>query len=260
MSDKQACKNVFDADYYAKNNADVVCAVGNSYDALLNHYMEHGIYEGRSASSSFNATVYKSRYSDLAAAYGNNWFDYVRHYLTSGKSEGRDASSDKAQVSPQNGLATVQTGAYTFLGSYSTKYDPKISRATNVNLAASRINGMVINPGAEFSFSNSILPRTPENGYVEATVFINKEKAKGIGGGICQVSSTLYACMKTIGLPATERHPHSLPVSYIAEGWDATIAAPSLDLRFVNVYDKPIMITASADNGLLTVSLWKKNK
>ena len=143
------------------------------------------------------------------------------------------------------------------IGSYATAYNPNISRAVNVSLAASRINGMVIQPGESFSFNQAILPRTSANGYVEASMIVNKKFVPGIGGGICQVSSTLYAAMLSAGLPATERHPHSLRVTYIPEGMDATISGNTLDLRFTNIFAEPIQIQASADQGTLTVSLYK---
>ncbi len=155
--------------------------------------------------------------------------------------------------------ASPEANGYALLGTYTTKYNAKIPRATNVALAANRINGVVLNPGDLFSFTTTILPRTPENGYVSAPVIVNKEFVPGIGGGICQVSSTLYACMLTCGVPALERHPHSLPVSYIPAGMDATISGTAVDLKFVNPYNKPLMISASPDNGSLTVGLWLKN-
>lgn len=257
QTDEQIVRQVFDANYYASQNADVLKAVGGSDVALMRHYIDHGIYEGRSASASFNATDYKNRNADLVAAYGDDMLKYVRHYVTYGKSEGRDATPAKKVQQSTN--TTKSNGAsYTCIGTYTTKFNSKAARATNINTAVSRINGFVLQPGQEFSYSNTILPRTPENGYVEAPVFINKEHAMGIGGGICQVSSTLYACMKTIGIPATERHPHSLPVDYLPAGWDATVSGTTLDLKFVNTYSKPLMICAdsTSTNNRLTVSLW----
>lgn len=143
------------------------------------------------------------------------------------------------------------------IGSYATAYNPNISRAVNVTLAASRINGVVIQPGESFSFSQTILPRTSANGYVEANMIVDKKYVPGIGGGICQVSSTLYAAMLSAGLPATERHPHSLKMDYIPEGMDATISGNTLDLKFTNIFAEPIQIQASADHGTLTISLYK---
>ncbi len=260
LTDLQAYQAVFNAKYYAKNNPDVVMTYGNDANALLMHYMNYGIVEGRSASANFNATAYRNRYPDLNALYGDNWVEYCRHYVQYGKKEGRNAKPDPAAMAAAAAVPKQNTdmNGYKLLGSYTTKYDYKVPRATNVSLASARINGAVIQPGQEFSYSNTILPRTAENGYVVAPVYINKQVGSGIGGGICQVSSTLYACMLTVGLPATERHPHSLPVHYLPEGMDATISGTTLDLKFVNIYNKPLMITSSADTGLLTVSLWLK--
>lgn len=256
VSDKGAVKQVFDKKYYAEHNPDVVLALGDSEDKLMEHYMTHGIYEGRNASAVFNAKSYRARYADLDAAFGDDWIRYVKHYVTYGVSEGRDATPSTSVVTASSG----NDSGYTFLGSYTTKYRDNIPRAVNVGIAANGINGVVVAPGAEFSYTNTIPPRTVENGYQTATVFVNKQKVQGLGGGICQVSSTLYACMKTIGLPATERHPHSLPVDYLPAGWDATVSGQSVDLKFVNIYDSPLMIAAKAEGGNLTVSMYLKNK
>ena len=86
---------------------------------------------------------------------------------------------------------------------------------------------------------------------------VKKKPFPGTGGGICQVSSTLYAAMLTAGLPATERHPHSLQVAYIPEGMDATISGTALDLRFTNIFAEPLQIQAAADQGTLTISLYR---
>ena len=129
------------------------------------------------------------------------------------------------------------------------------SRATNIAVAASRINGVVIQPGEEFSFNRTILPRTAANGYVEAPIYVSGKHSTGTGGGICQVSSTMYSAMLNGGIPATERHPHSLPVPYLPEGRDATIAGNYYDLRFVNIYNTPLQISAVADLRTGTVSV-----
>lgn len=84
-----------------------------------------------------------------------------------------------------------------------------------------RINGVVVQPGKSFSFSSTILPRTAANGYVVAPIYISGTVGTGTGGGVCQVSSTLYAAMRYANLPATERYPHSLPVTYLPDGYDA---------------------------------------
>lgn len=168
------------------------------------------------------------------------------------KAEGRSAAGDGMGLS-----APAEAPVSTPLGSYTTAYSAGSSRATNIALAVSRINGVVVQPGESFSFSTAILPRTSANGYVEAPTIVNKKYVPGIGGGICQVSSTLYAAMLTAGLPATERHPHSLQVAYIPEGMDATISGTALDLRFTNIFAEPLQIQAAADQGTLTISLYR---
>lgn len=242
----------FDMDYYYNTYPDLQAALGYDYNSLYQHYLNSGLAEGRSGSAEFNCLVYRNNYPDLQAAFGNDYRAYCVHYENYGKAEGRIAAGDGMALS-----AVEAVPVNTPIGSYSTAYNPNISRAVNIALAASRINGVVIQPGEDFSFNQTILPRTAANGYVEANVIVNKRYVLGTGGGICQVSSTLYAAMLTAGLPATERHPHSLDVGYIPAGMDATISGNALDLKFTNIFAEPIQIQAAADQGTLTISLYK---
>jgi len=248
----QACAAVFDGAYYAAMYPDVAASVNGSQLALLNHYVYFGIYEGRNASASFNATDYMNRYPDLAAVYGDNMPAYVYHYVNAGKAEGRIAT-------PTVGADISVPSQYTLLGVYSTDYDATVARATNIAIAAKNVNGTVVAPGKTFSANQAIGQRTTANGFVTAPVFINKEHAMGIGGGVCQVSSTIYAAMKTAGISASERHAHSLPVNYLPTDWDATISWGSLDLKFVNKYSSNIVVYVTANNGKLTVALYLEN-
>ncbi len=248
----------FDVDYYYNTYPDLQAALGYDYNSLYQHYLTSGLAEGRSGSAEFNCLVYRNNYPDLQAAFGNDYRAYCAHYEAYGKAEGRNAAGNGMALSGAADTAvSAEAAANTLIGSYATAYNPNISRAVNIALASSRINGLVIQPGESFSFNQAILPRTTANGYVKANVIVNKKYVLGIGGGICQVSSTLYAAMLTAGLPATERHPHSLDVGYIPVGMDATISGNALDLRFTNIFDKPIQIQAAADQGTLTISLYK---
>lgn len=240
----------FDADYYYNTYADLQVAIGYDYNALFQHYLEFGLKEGRFGSADFNCMTYKNNYIDLQLTFRDDYIAYCLHYEQYGQAEGRNATEPFFETAP----AVIPTAT---LGSYATNYNANIPRATNVALAAFRINGVILQPGEEFSFSQTILPRTPENGYVKATVIDRGSYTTGYGGGICQVSSTLYAAMICAGLPATERHPHSLPVSYIPEGMDATIASSAKDLKFANIYDHAIQIIATTDQetGTLTISI-----
>lgn len=141
------------------------------------------------------------------------------------------------------------------VGTYTTVYEQNESRAVNVEVGAHRINGVVVQPGGRFSFNDTVLARTVENGYAEGPVFVKGKEVQGIGGGVCQVSSTLYAAMIKAQLPATERHPHSMPVDYVPAEMDATIAGDYLDLKFVNTFERPLQILAQTQGGTLTVTL-----
>lgn len=244
----------FDADYYYNTYPDLQAAFGYDYNSLYRHYLDSGLAEGRSGSAEFNCLVYRNNYPDLQTSFGDDYRAYCVHYETYGKTEGRIAAGDGTALV---GSVAAPAPAGTPIGSYATAYSQNSSRAVNIALAVSRINGVIVQPGESFSFSQTILPRTAANGYVEAPTIVNKKYVPGIGGGICQVSSTLYAAMITAGLPATERHPHSLKVAYIPEGMDATISGNALDLRFTNTFAEPVQIQATADQGTLTVSLCK---
>lgn len=260
---------VFDADYYYSAYPDLAAAYGRNESALFSHFVAYGIKEGRSGNAEFNLQAYKQRYEDLRNAFGADDAAYCRHYVSFGKSEGRNARADgqiTVSVGAAEGNADNKAGqtekqaanqneGQNVIGTCTTYYEAGVPRATNVKLAAQRVNGVVVQPGGSFSFSSTVLPRTSANGYVNAPIFISGKHGTGIGGGICQVSSTLYAAMVSAGLPATERHAHSLPVDYLPQGLDATIAGNSLDLKFNNTFSQPLLIQASADGGVLTVTL-----
>lgn len=141
------------------------------------------------------------------------------------------------------------------LGSYTTYFNAWASRGTNIKLCAESINGIVIQPGEEFSFNDNRDEATIEAGYKEATVFINGKAVPGIGGGVCQVSSTLYVASLYADMDITERHNHGLRVSYVDIAWDATVYSGSLDFKFKNNTDYPIRVEAFTEGGALTIRL-----
>ena len=113
----------------------------------------------------------------------------------------------------------------TVLASYTTEYDPSNeSRTHNIQLASDKINGTLIKPGAQFSFNDVVGERTAEAGYDDAPVMIDGKLVPGIGGGICQVSSTIFNTALLSGMNIIERTPHFEPVGYIQAGRDATVA------------------------------------
>ena len=116
------------------------------------------------------------------------------------------------------------------------------NRLTNLDLASKAINGTRLDPGEEFSFNGVVGKRTAEKGYKEAGVYAGGQDAKDIGGGICQVGSTLFNVAVMADMDITARQPHSRPVSYLPRGRDAAINWPNQDLKFVNTGDTPVYI------------------
>lgn len=141
-------------------------------------------------------------------------------------------------------------------GTCTTSYaTSSANRCTNIDVAASRLNNLVVMPGQTVSVSDTILPRTAANGYKSAGVYLNGVHTTGMGGGVCQVSSTVYNAVMNAGLTVTERKQHSMPVSYLPHGLDAAIAAGSKDLKFRNDFTTPVVLQATTSNKKLTVNV-----
>jgi len=146
------------------------------------------------------------------------------------------------------------------LASASTRFSTSTAngrnRAINIRLAAETINGTILLPGEEFSFNQVVGPRTPEKGYTIAHVYIQGEVRDGYGGGVCQVSTTLYDAVLLANLKVTERHNHMFTVSYVPLGMDAAVSYGYADLKFKNTTDYPIRIDARvSDNNVLTFNI-----
>lgn len=121
-------------------------------------------------------------------------------------------------------------------------------RNKNIKLGVDKINGKVVAPGEEFSFIKALGPVTEEDGYSVAKVFLNGEVTTGVGGGLCQVSTTLFQSLLKAGLPITERHNHTYTVSYYDVGMDATYSDPWVDLKFKNDTANPITIKGKTED------------
>lgn len=132
------------------------------------------------------------------------------------------------------------------VASFSTQFSlDNPNRVENIKLAAAALDGTILKPGEEFSFNAWVGPRVAELGYKEAQVLLaGGEITEDIGGGVCQVSTTLYNTALLSGLEIVERHPHSRPVSYVPAGRDAAVAFDYLDFRFINSQSNYILITA----------------
>lgn len=136
-------------------------------------------------------------------------------------------------------LSAINTPIASFSTAFSTS---NANRINNIELATKAVNGTLLMPGQSFSFNETVGERTKARGYKEAGVIIGDKVESGLGGGICQVSSTLYSAMLHTNLKADERRNHSLPLAYIGKGLDATVDWGNIDYKFTNTLDKPIYI------------------
>jgi len=130
------------------------------------------------------------------------------------------------------------------------------NRLNNIVLASEAVNGYILEPGEEFSFNRIVGIRTAERGFKSAPAYSGGEIVQAIGGGICQVSSTIYSAIKDTDIRVTERHPHGRPVAYLPWGRDATVSWGSLDFRFINNTDYPLRIDAVVEGRTLTVQIY----
>ncbi|MDK2836172.1 MAG: hypothetical protein PWP21_949, partial [Thermosediminibacterales bacterium] len=147
------------------------------------------------------------------------------------------------------------------IAAFSTKFDKtKISRTKNITIAANKLNSCIIKPGEIFSFNDTIGLRSEDRGYEKAPVFINDKVELDYGGGICQVSSTLYNAALLADLEIIERANHSQPVSYVPLGRDATVVFDQIDLKFKNnTPDYLLLISKIYDDTLLLKLFGNKN-
>ncbi len=141
------------------------------------------------------------------------------------------------------------------LGEFTTRFSlAKKSRSHNLHLAVSALNKAVIMPGQVLSLNDRLGPRQPEFGYREAGAFINGELVPSAGGGVCQVSSTLYNAALLAGLKPIERQHHSMPVEYVATGLDATVFYGVIDLKIENPFENPVLVLAEIEGSELSVT------
>lgn len=142
------------------------------------------------------------------------------------------------------------------VASYTTYFNrADLGRNKNIELSARAIHNVIVGSGDYFSFNTIVGPRDEANGYQPAPEIINKKVVMGIGGGICQTSSTLFNAVDQIPVKYVERHHHSLDVGYVPKGRDATVSYDTFDFRFQNSNDVPFLIKASYGENSLTIEI-----
>lgn len=145
----------------------------------------------------------------------------------------------------------------TVLAEFSTTIKSRASnRLNNIQITCSKLNETTVESGKSFSFCQTVGKATEEKGYKKADVIVDKQVTQALGGGNCQVSSTLYnAILKVSDFKVTERHPHGKKVNYVPEGKDAAVSYGSKDLKFVNNTSNTIKIYASTDNKKVSIKI-----
>jgi|LSQX01.1.fsa_nt_gb vancomycin resistance protein YoaR len=140
--------------------------------------------------------------------------------------------------------------------SYTTYFQTEVERAKNIHIAVEKLDGFILHPKAEFSYNETVTWQIPRDQLRYAPAIVDGKLLPAAGGGLCQVSSTLYATVLSAGLHITERQNHSSPVGYISMGLDATVSSTEgIDLKFTNNTDFPFIIKAEIKKNTLTITL-----
>ena len=188
------------------------------------------------------------------------------YFKNTSKKEPQTSNYDASKTSQENKSNTTKADIdkaaqvppkETEIAIYTTKIKDKSSgRQNNISIACSTLNDTLVEPGAIFSFCDTLGQPTPEKGYKKALIFKNGDKVQGLGGGKCQISSTLYnAVLQVKELEVVERHPHSGKVYYVPEGKDAAVSFGTYDFKFKNNTGKQIKIKASNTENEITIQL-----
>lgn len=167
-------------------------------------------------------------------------------------------AADKVWQAVRSDVDMLLTPAAVLLGSAVTYFDDsQLDRSQNIYLAADSLHCRTIQPGEVFSFNAAVGRRTPQRGYRKAMIFADGRAIPGYGGGVCQVSTTLYQAALQAGMQIEERHPHSLSVSYAVAGRDAAVVWGSKDLRWRSTAEQPVYLLCRIEGGSLTIEIWQ---
>lgn len=167
------------------------------------------------------------------------------------------AANALVQTAPVAAESTIKDADWpVVLAYYTTKYDEKeTERTVNLRVASAALDGKVLGSGGWFSFNDTVGKRTSARGYKNAKLIQNGRYVNGLGGGICQVSSTLFNAALKSNLKIESRVNHSLQVPYVPVGQDSAIYWGSQDLRFCNPYGQPVKLFVKCENGELTAAI-----
>jgi len=153
-------------------------------------------------------------------------------------------------------IPTQEINTNRALATHETQFDKNDeNRNTNIALAAKSINGKIVQPGETFSYNETVGPTIERRGYKESIIYVDGEKEKGFGGGVCQVSTTLHNAAEEAGMTIMERHDHSRPVTYAESGDEAATSYGVIDFKFKNEKNHPVQINSTVQNGTIKVTI-----
>ena len=216
----------------------------NGMDATVRDTESLNLRQSPSTNSKILATISAGEHFTIVDQTGK-WFSVVYNDI-SGYVFWKYVSFTEEEPSEDSNL----------LGHSIIHYTSKDNRDTNISIACNTINGIVLQPGETFTWSKIVGKATKEKGYLPAPVIVNKKVKTGLGGGICQVSSTLYNAILDTSIVPDEVYNHSIGSSYTKN--DATVAYGYMDFVFTNSYDFPIKIEAYSYKAVISIKLYKE--
>lgn len=200
-----------------------------------------------------NATVDMQKYEPVPGTYGYGFDMAKARKLVDQADYGETVRISMEYIEPE--ILDSDVFFRDTLGSCETKHTNNENRNTNLRLACAALNGLVLNPGEDFSFNETLGKRTAEKGYKPAPAYSGDKLVDSVGGGICQISTTLYNAVLLSDLEITERHCHGLTVSYVPLGLDATVSWNGPDFQFRNNTNFPVQIAAEVSGGYVKIQI-----
>lgn len=244
-------------------NKDVFYTVDGSYnEEILNEVIEKAAEEFNTAVKNADLTGYDEAAGEFLYSDSSDGLELDRDDLKSQIQQAIAAKQYAAKltakmnvIEPELDRAVVKEKVQ-LIGRFTTTTTNNSDRNENIRLASGKINNLVIKPGEEFSMNDVTGPRSEADGYKPAGAIVNGKLVEEFGGGVCQVSTTLYNALIESGLETTERFSHSLEPSYVTPGEDAMVSYPGADLKFKNNSKSSVVILFSFESNQLTASLY----
>ena len=246
------------SNYEAERSATSSNSHNSSVSNSLNASNDSISSSKSNSSSSSNNSGNSTRANDTQNANEHNNSVASNNNVQNSTNDGQEAKNQNNQTNQNNSNDNNAAPPERQIATFSTKiYTKDSSRQNNMNITASRLNGHIVKNGETFSFCNTLGPSSSANGYQEADIYDNDgNKKKGLGGGNCQISTTLYnAVLAVPSLSVIERHAHSNYVPYIKKGKDAAVAYGSYDFKFKNNSGKDIKLLFEVNNNSVTASI-----